>query len=225
MAYSTLLFQLSGPLQAWGVQSHFGVRDSGREPSKSGVIGLLCAALARPRHAPLDDLVSLKMGVRIDHEGRMSMDFHTAQNIYRADGKSLKDTEVSRRYYLEDARFLVGLEGEMLLLQELEQALRRPQWLLYLGRKAFVPGNPVWLPEGLRPEEDLFTALKDYPWLGTKNTLKPEQLRIVIEGADGFQVRPDVPLSFTERSFTTRRVSVDFVPVPDKRWEEAYVPI
>ena len=39
---STLLLRLAGPMQSWGVQSRFSVRDTGLEPSKSGVIGLLC---------------------------------------------------------------------------------------------------------------------------------------------------------------------------------------
>ena len=42
---SVLLLRLAGPMQAWGTQSRFTVRDTGLEPSKSGVIGLLCAAL------------------------------------------------------------------------------------------------------------------------------------------------------------------------------------
>ncbi len=50
---SVLLLRLAGPLQSWGTQSRFRVRDTGREPSKSGVIGLLCTALGRPRTAPL----------------------------------------------------------------------------------------------------------------------------------------------------------------------------
>ena len=46
---STLLLRLAGPMQSWGTQSRFTIRDSGLEPSKSGVIGLLCAALGKPR--------------------------------------------------------------------------------------------------------------------------------------------------------------------------------
>ena len=38
---ATLLLQLVGPMQAWGVTSRFDERDSGLEPSKSGVFGLL----------------------------------------------------------------------------------------------------------------------------------------------------------------------------------------
>ena len=45
----TLLLRLEGPLQSWGTSSRFPQRDTGFEPSKSGVIGLLCAALGKPR--------------------------------------------------------------------------------------------------------------------------------------------------------------------------------
>ena len=62
----TLLIRLIAPMQSWGVQSNYTVRDTGLEPSKSGVIGLLCAALGRPREADVADLTAVRMGVRID---------------------------------------------------------------------------------------------------------------------------------------------------------------
>ena len=43
----TLLLRLAGPMQSWGTASKFRERDTGREPSKSGVVGLLAAALGR----------------------------------------------------------------------------------------------------------------------------------------------------------------------------------
>ena len=46
---STLLLRLAGPLQAWGNDSKFETRRTGREPSKSGVIGLLAAALGKKK--------------------------------------------------------------------------------------------------------------------------------------------------------------------------------
>ena len=36
-------------MQSWGTQSRFSVRDTGREPSKSGVVGLIGAAMGIPR--------------------------------------------------------------------------------------------------------------------------------------------------------------------------------
>src|SRR5258706_11213757 len=80
---STLLLRLAAPMQSWGTQSRFVVRDTGLEPSKSGVIGLLCAALGRPREAPMEDLARLRMGVRVDREGVMQTDYHTAGGWHR----------------------------------------------------------------------------------------------------------------------------------------------
>ncbi|RIK32828.1 MAG: type I-E CRISPR-associated protein Cas5/CasD [Chloroflexi bacterium] len=202
---SVLLMRLSGPMQAWGVQSRFGVRDTGREPSKSGVVGLLAAALGRPRQAPVADLAALRMGVRVDREGVLLRDYHTAQNVYRAKG-GVKDTELSTRYFLADAAFLVGLEGDETLLNKLFAALRDPQWSLFLGRRAFVPGEPIWLSDGLRGgalEAELHPSAT--PWLtGIPNTYP--LVRMVIEDYTGSEVRTDQPLSFHPRRFAPRRV-------------------
>ncbi len=209
---STLLLRLSGPMQSWGTQSRFTVRDTGREPSKSGVIGLLCAALGRPRAAPLDDLVALKMGVRVDREGILSRDYHTAMNVRKAGG-GLKDCEPSARYYLADASFLVGLEGDWALLQRLQEALRRPVWPLYLGRKAFVPGEPIVLANGLQEGCDLMQAFVRVTWAGRAGERRPDKLRVVRDDPTGSEVRCDLPLSFAERTFTTRRVTTEWLPI------------
>ena len=211
---NVLLLRLCGPMQSWGVQSRFSIRDTGLEPSKSGVVGLLCAALGRPRRAPLDDLAALRMGVRVDREGRLAYDYHTAQNVRKASG-GLKDTEPSRRYYLADACFLVGLAGEdMDLLSRLHEALWNPHWPLSLGRKAFVPGQPVWLPDGLRAGEGLRPALQAYPWFGRGGEALARQLRLVLEDPDGPEVRPDQPLSFAARQFAPRRITTTFIEAP-----------
>jgi CRISPR system Cascade subunit CasD len=209
---NVLLLRLAGPLQSWGVQSRFAVRDTGLEPSKSGMVGLLCAALGRRRDEPVDDLVRLRMGIRADQPGVVARDFHTAQNVLKAGG-GLKDTEPSSRDYLADARFLVGLAGDDLaLLTQLHAALRDPVWPLYLGRKAFVPGEPVWLDDGLLPNTDLEAAFKDYPWLGCDRRLWEAlaRVRVVWEDPAGSEVRPDQPVSFAERRFAARRVQTGF---------------
>ncbi len=216
---ATLLLRCSGPMQSWGTQSRFTVRDTGREPSKSGVIGLLCAALGRPRWEPLGDLATLRMGVRVDREGRLERDYHTAGKggYYKIGGGSpeRKNVVVSTRYYLADACFLVGLEGEDLaLLRALYDALQNPVWALYLGRKAFVPGEPVWLQDGLLEGWNLEEALREYPWLCDSGT-PPERLRAVIEDTTGSVVVNDTPVSFVQRqrSFHPRRVRVEYIPV------------
>ena len=160
----TLLLRLAGPLQSWGVSSRFSIRETLNEPTKSGVVGLLCAALgwdrAAPTHTiagrprPLADLAALPFGVRVVQAGTMRRDYHTAQQVLRAKAKlkpgkppaggDLQETVLSERFYLSDAYFLAGFESEdMELLQALDQALAQPYWPLALGRKAFVPSLPV----------------------------------------------------------------------------------
>ena len=160
-AMNTLLLRLVAPMQSWGVESHFTVRDTGLEPSKSGVIGLICAALGRPRQAPLGDLNSLRMGVRVDREGTLRSDFQIAQNVLASDGKNVKSSVISNRYYLSDAAFLVGLEhADLALLEGIYCALQQPVWAVFLGRKAFMPSAPVWLPDGLRQRNPWKPLLK-----------------------------------------------------------------
>ena len=124
----TLLLRLAGPMQSWGTTSRFDERDSQLEPSKSGVLGLVCAALGRDRAEPVDDLARLKMGVRVDREGLLMRDYQTATGVVSAAGKVDMDrTVISPRYYLADAAFLVGLEGDdRALLERIHAAFRSP---------------------------------------------------------------------------------------------------
>jgi len=211
-------------MQSWGVQSRYKDRDTGLEPSKSGVMGLLCAALGRSRDADIRDVAELKMGVRVDSPGTLLKDYHTALNVREADAKRVNlekgtglRTSVSNRRYLSDARFLVGLEGDDLdALTRLHDALRDPHWPLYLGRKAFVPGEPVWLSDGLRPDESLLDALRAYPWQGRlKPDQRPPRLRLVIEDDAGSEARPDQPISFAERRFAPRQVRTDWLTMEE----------
>jgi CRISPR system Cascade subunit CasD len=211
---SVLLLRLAGPMQSWGTDSRFSHRDTRAEPSKSGVIGLLCAALGRPRWEPVDDLASLKMGVRVDRPGRLASDYHTAQDVVRADGSGRQDTVISWRFYLADSDFLVALEGERSLLERLDAAVRRPVWPLYLGRKAFVPGLPVPMP---RPEQaihdgELLAVLGSFEWYPRDRNDQPQApLRYIVEVDFGAgEPRPDVPLSFLKRTFAIRHVNSDF---------------
>lgn len=227
----TLLLRLQGPMQAWGTQSRFEHRDTGREPSKSGVIGVICAALGRSRETPVDDLVALRMGVRVDREGQVKLDYHTAgggswrgksYGVAKSDG-SRGDPVVSRRLYLTDADFLVGLEGDGVeqeaLLHEIDAHLDTPHWLLCLGRKAFVPGVPPRLPDqppfgpGLQ-QGSLLDVFKRYPWPEENGKPLPT-VRIVCDDAAGTsgEVRRDVPVSFAigKRSFRDRSVRTEFL--------------
>ena len=69
---ATMLLRLAAPLQAWGADSKFETRKTAREPTKSGVIGLLAAALGlrRDETEPLTRLAGLRFGVRVEREGQ-----------------------------------------------------------------------------------------------------------------------------------------------------------
>jgi len=209
---ATLLLRLQAPLQSWGISSLFTERDTAREPSKSGVIGLICAALGRARDADLTDLTQLRMGVRVDREGKLQLDYQTSGNILRSDGTMSKNAVVSHRYYLADAVFLVGLEGEESELKNIDAGLRAPKWHLYLGRKAFPPTASVWLNDGLR-DGNLESELRSYPPLVEGEG----KLRLLIEDENGSFLWRDVPLNFAERKFTNRSIRIEMCDRPAQR--------
>lgn len=160
---ATLLLRLAAPLQSWGADSKFETRKTNREPTKSGVIGLLAAALGLRRDdaAGLARLNGLHFAVRADREGSLLVDFHTANR--EEDRKKGKAPYVTYRHYLQDAVFLVGLESEdTALLQELETALKHPVYPLYLGRRSCPPTLPLCL--GIRAGK-LLDTLRAEPLL------------------------------------------------------------
>ena len=113
---ATLLLRLAAPLQAWGADSKFETRKTNREPTKSGVIGLLAAALGlrRDEREALARLAQLRFGVRVEREGQLLVDYHIAKT------QDQKTSYVTYRHYLQDAVFLAGIESEdTALLQQL----------------------------------------------------------------------------------------------------------
>jgi CRISPR system Cascade subunit CasD len=135
---SVLLLTLAGPLQSWGSSSRFVRRGTESAPTKSGVLGLLAAAQGRRRTDPLEDLAGLRFGVRIDQPGRLVRDFQTARSL---DGR--QTMPLSYRFYLADAVFLAAVEGDESFLDVLADALRRPVYPLFLGRRSCPPAGPL----------------------------------------------------------------------------------
>lgn len=227
----TLMLRLAGPMQAWGVQSRFEVRDTAAEPSKSGVIGLVCAALGIDRAEPIPEAIrSLRMGVRVDREGQMRRDYQTAVRWKidrRTKERSEGGTTLSERYYLADASFLVGLESESReLLESVAAAIDHPHWPLCLGRRACPPSRPLRIQNGLKQgalEGVLAQAVwedRDEPDDDREDM--PAELRTVIEvreaSGNGLVLlrRPDQPVSFSPRRFAMRTVVIQYIPNPSR---------
>ena len=216
-----LFMRLAGPMQSWGVMSRFSRRDTGKEPSKSGVIGLICAAMGIDReddgHPDFRKLAEARLGIRVIREGILQSDYHTASNIAKAGGGT-KDTELSTRFYLADADFIAALESaDRDLLVRVHEALKRPVWQLFLGRKAFVPHLPVFISDEpmIFDNEDLAEVLKSHGLLDRLGISSGHQdldvrQRVILDDPAGTEIRQDVPLSFGKRQFTPRRVNTTY---------------
>ncbi|MFJ6618850.1 type I-E CRISPR-associated protein Cas5/CasD [Kitasatospora sp. NPDC091335] len=241
---AVLVLRLAGPLQSWGDRSAFNRRDSGPQPTKSGVVGLLAAAAGRPREADIADLVGLRLGVRIDQPGTLLRDYHTVSD-YRGrplpqagvNAKGLqkptspaKDTHVTHRYYLQDAVFVAAVQGPAALVTALAEAVRRPAFPLALGRRSCVPTQPITLGEvrGGTVED----VLAEEPWQAgqaARNAYRRRaerapgpfsphriDLAATFDDPSGDDTLQDVPRSFDprERGFSTRRIRHAWLDVP-----------
>lgn len=206
---SVLLLQLAGPMQAWGDSSRFTRRETRREPTKSGVVGLLASALGRTREADMSDLAALEFAVRIDQPGTVMRDFQTE---IPAKGDPMP---LTHRYYLADAKFLVALGGEQALLEEIDQALRHPCWPLYLGRRSCPPDLPLAC--GIHDEyDDVRDALRQESWIASpwfknrRGVDSMDELEIVCDAREGEPAEycSDYPLSFAAagRTYADRPV-------------------
>ncbi|MBV2365713.1 type I-E CRISPR-associated protein Cas5/CasD [Streptomonospora nanhaiensis] len=224
-----LALRLGGPLQSWGGATRYNTRGTLSHPTKSGVVGLCAAALGWPRGTDLSALAGLRFGVRVDRPGTLLTDYHTMsaashdplrpreQRLPTADGKQLKPGEgkVSRRYYLEDALFVAAFEGagetQRELLHEVEAALRRPRYPLFLGRRSCPPDAPVLI--GLLLDTDLEAALREHvPWQVSdwRRTRLPESgaLPLVLDEPEGEELIDDLPAGGApfDRRFAHRAV-------------------
>jgi CRISPR system Cascade subunit CasD len=213
-------------MQAWGHQSRFNRRTTLPYPTRSGVTGMICAAMGIDREdrtmlAKLGDLemeiVALSREIAVPgreaprrlRSGRWT-DFHTVGGGYdprtqrqfmsRKANDASPDTVVTYRDYLADARFGVLIAGGQRLLEDCQRALRDPVWGIWLGRKCCIPASPVC--QGLYP--DRHAAIN---WLrelsGGMAVRKIAEKRRFDDGNDTLM---DVPVCFASREFRPRRV-------------------
>ncbi|MFC8453572.1 type I-E CRISPR-associated protein Cas5/CasD [Kitasatospora sp. NPDC057223] len=238
---AVLLLRLAGPLQSWGDQRALVARrTSAHQPTKSGVVGLVCAAVGHERDASPARWAGLRFGVRVDQPGTLLRDYRvisdfrggdilsTAVNAKGVQKSTGNRTNESTRYYLQDAVFVAALEGEQSVLEEVDGALRAPVFTLSLGRKCCPPSLPLSL--GLR-EGTVESVLAAEEWHA-----RAQYRRGVRTGASvaldaswdsptGEHTFHDQPVSFDPlaRRFTTRRVHREHLPVPTGRPDDGNV--
>lgn len=196
---ATLLLRLAAPMQSWGMDSKFETRKTGREPTKSGVIGLLAAALGlrRDEEKALQRLNRLRFGVRVDQEGTLLADYQTVKKVGKS--KSENKSYVTWRYYLADAIFLVGLESDDTdFLTELRSALQTPVFPLFLGRRSCPPTFPLCL--GIRKDGLEQTLREESSLVPVWKKRSAAPMRLVLDAVPqetGSAYRQDLPISFS----------------------------
>jgi CRISPR system Cascade subunit CasD len=185
---------------------------------------LFACALGRKRAESVDDLAALRFGVRIDQGGRVIRDFHMTHKEWGP--KTEQSAFLSERYYLADAIFLAGVEGDDSLLTELDAALCNPVFPLFLGRRSCPPAGGLSL--GIREGITLEDALREENWIASdwykRRAPDPVRLELVIDAPYGEEVVStirDMPLSFDQshRRYGFRNITRAWVELPNARAE------
>jgi CRISPR system Cascade subunit CasD len=243
-AYLALL--LDAPLQSWGFASRFQRRTTGLHPTKSGVIGLICAAMGLPKGSDeerqkLQELRALKMtsiaiprqqtnawtGETTELAARRLDDFHTVGGGYdketqrqsitrKASGGPCDNPTVSRRQYLNDARFGVILVGDRFVLERAAAALQDPIWGVWLGRKNCIPAELIFRGIFEMRAEAQRNLIGDAP---IDQFTRLEEVANLDAGTDSYN---DQPVSFGTsdssaegRDYSVRRVNLVVGRIPD----------
>ncbi len=229
--YLSLL--LDAPMQSWGFSSRFQRRTTGLHPTKSGVIGLICAALGLGKGSSeegewLPRLSALKMvTIATPREDVQRLeDFHTTGGGYdkktrpqfiprKASGRPSDNPTVSRRQYLLEARFGVILEGDRLVLEQVAAALEDPRWGVWLGRKSCIPAEPIFRGMFKTRTEAERALIGDIP---IEQFTRLEEVANFDAGTDSYT---DQPISFGTadssaegRNYAVRRVNLIVGKIP-----------
>jgi CRISPR system Cascade subunit CasD len=221
-----ILLWFEAPLQSWGADSKFGRRDTLAFPTKSGVLGLVCAALGEggPQQELLAEFAPLgqtaisysrcqQKGDELVKQDREPLlrDFHMVGSGYddrdpwssllipkTSEGKKAVGggTKMTYRYYLQDAAFAVALEVPGDQAGKITEALQNPAWDIYLGRKNCVPTDFVY-----RGTFDQEAAALEQAETLARGKQRSEDFRVVQGdvgegGADEILTLNDVPVQF-----------------------------
>ena len=221
MSEKHLLLYLDAPMQAWGHSSRFNRRTSASWPTKSGVIGMLCAALGveRDDERGISQLAALNVQVyTLNNSGQRLMDYHTVGGGYdiakeagqyfgNKNGASI--AVLTDREYLLDCKFGVLLSGESAVVEKCAAALENPKWGVWFGRKCCLPAERIC--------EGVFNsgaeALDHLKALAEEKQLQTTGWRIIGEAnafGEGTDSLMDTPLNFKSRRYQTRRIAESF---------------
>ncbi len=247
-----LVFRLYGPMASWGEVAMGANRHSASYPGKSAVLGLLGAALGIRRED--DDGQQMladhyALAIKQVCSGTLLKDYHTAQVPdsvgkfrYRTRrdelivGQDRLKTVLSSREYRTDAQAIVALTAvgqARWTLQQLQAALQRPQYQLYLGRKACPLAAP--LQAEMIAADGFYTALNDYQpkpllidqpdWVSESRYLRPDAVcHFYWQGSlaqftgDAVQIPPQAVQQLVRHDQPLSRSRWQFQPRQENLW-------
>jgi len=220
-----LVFNLYGPMAAWGDIAVGEYRPSFAHPSKSAVIGLLAAALGirrdeEERQKSLAEACSY--AVRVDAMGTLLRDYHTIQvpssgtvrnpKTFHTRKAELADNDLntilSSRDYRCDAVYTVVIslqDNTTVTISCLVKALLQPIFTLYLGRKSCPLAFPL-IPQVVTAET-VKEAMDKAP--------VPEELHNLTQGKSSLVYWEGEAGGYEREQVITRRD----MPRSRKRWQ------
>lgn len=181
-----LIFQLIASVGSMGEFGGHDRRATLTLPGRSAVIGTLGAALGRRRNQDFSDLEALNVAVASFGRTAPLRDYHTVQTVPSAAVKSpqsrpeaLRDaaakdklnTALTSRDYRTDCVFGVAVSGGD--LPQLSQALKKPVFQSFLGRKSCplaAPFDPQIV--SAQTPSHAMSNLRLPPWVGPRQMLE-----------------------------------------------------
>ncbi len=224
MSNSALAIYFDAPMQSWGASSRYEHRETEAFPTKSGVLGMLAAAMGIDKDSEeeanaIAELSSITFSaLRINGNGNRLVqrltDYHTVGGGYdkkdpnqklhiprKASGGFISNAVITRRTYLTDAKFVAILQGETELLLRCSTALKDPKWGIWFGRKACLPAAPLTpcIADTKAAAIEKLGKIIDFD----TEALGPGQTE---ESGDGAYHQNDQPISFANQVYRSRPV-------------------
>ena len=215
----TLPLHLYADKQSWGGFGARSIRASMDFHTKSGLVGLMGAALGIPRDGDFSSLLSLKFATRLDREGSREIDYQTSRKMGKEDAVS----DQTWREYLIWYGFTAFVSGSAEVLWSVYEAFQAPKFASYLGRKNCQPAVDICPVQPL--SMPLEGALEDYWPDYTDPDMRRHQFEIDEDRLDQGVLRSDEPRRW--REFSQRTVKVGYVTsfVQKTSSQQVYYPL
>lgn len=220
-----LIFTLSAALGAAGDLAGHERRGSLGWPGRSAILGLLGAALGIERNGDFSSLDRVKLAVAVFDQGQPLRDYHTVETVPTAVVKRPQsrpaalsvdrlrtNTTITLRDYRQGALYGVAVWGGE--LSKMCDALVRPSFTLYMGRKSC----PLACPVGAKivQSDTVEAALEEVqlpPWRNNAEANLLIRDAVDVPVASHVEQRHDLPLDRAKWHFSARDVAFQAVHI------------